>query len=299
LIVLDRIPVFISVVENLSFSQAAEKLGRTQSAVSQSIALLEEELETQLFIRDGKKIRLTEPGKQFYNQALLSLNHIDLALEEIRVWKGLERGTLTIGSSHTSATLLLTPLLDAFHKRYPGIFLKVLQVLSQDAPMALKQGKIDLTLGILPRKKIPGLYEIPLMEREDLLIASVPLFPLEHDPHYEKLLSSRPFVIAGPGMQSRMRTDQLFEQWNRTPRIVLECDDIHLIKQTVMAGLGVSLLPEIVVREEIKRGKLFGLSLKHWKPINMIGLLTLPDSMNFPAVKAFIELLQTSLQPEK
>lgn len=255
------------------------------------MALLENELDTRLFIRDGHSIKLTEPGKILYDQSLISLGHVEKALTGIREWKGLERGTLRIGSTLTSSGYILPPVLKSFHEECPHIDLKLTRILSDEAPSSLRRGDIDVAIGILPKKEMPGFHVVELMERRDMIISREKLRFLEDDPLMEKLLSPKPLIVAGPGMHSRNRMDRIFDRWSASPRIVLECDDVEVIKKMVISGLGVSLLPEIAVSGEIKREELYGLPLENEGAANIIGLLTLPESLEIPSLRIFADII--------
>lgn len=299
MIILDRIPVFIAVAEELSFSRAADKLGRTQSAVSQSVAQLEDELGVLLFLRDGRSIRLTKPGRLFYEQSVLSVNHMNRALKELRAWESLESGSLVIGSSHITAAYFLPPVLKEFHNRYPGVVLTVRTVLSDIASDELLKGHIDLAIGILPHTETAGVEKIELQPRRDMIVSSKDIFistEQGRDDSLEELLVKQSFIIAAPGMQSRLKTDELFASFEHPPEVAMEVDHVEIMKKMILSGAGVGFLPEIAVADEMKKRTLYGLPYVSGRAPDMIGILTLPEQYHFPALKIFIELIRELYQ---
>ncbi len=295
MIILDRIPVFIAVAEELSFSRAADRLGRTQSAVSQSVAQLEDELGTLLFLRDGRSIRLTKPGRLFYEQSILSVNHMNRALKELRAWESLESGSLVIGSSHITAAYFLPPILNEFHNNYPGVALTVRTVFSDGASKVLLKGDIDLAVGILPKTEISGVEKIKLQARRDMIVSKEDIFNSAADGSgrsLEELLSGRSFIIAAPGMQSRIKTDELFASFKHPPNVVLEADQVEIMKKMILSGAGAGLLPENAVADELEKQSLYGIPYIPACEPDLIGVLCLPEQYRFPAVRVFIELIK-------
>ncbi len=298
MIILDRIPIFIAVAEELSFSRAAERLGRTQSAVSQSIALLEEELETKLFIRESKQIRLTEPGEILFKESCASLGHMESALLQISDWRGLKRGTLRIGISPTVGSSLLPPVIEIFCRKYQGIDLQVMEILSDNAPDALHSGIIDIAFGILP-DNASHLKQILLMKRQSVLVSRDKIIPVEGDTYFEKTLGDYPFIISGTGMLSRKTADNLFSHWIKRPRILMTCSNLGIIRKMILKGLGVGILPEPFIAEDLACKDLYAIPFQQEGKIEHAGVIYSPENEKIPAVRELLQSVREYYQISK
>ena len=138
--------VFYHVATTLSFSEASKQLFISQSAVSQSIKVLEKKLSQPLFIRSTKKVQLTPEGE-------ILLKHVEPAMNLIRKGENqlleahtLNGGQLRIGASDTICRYYLVPYLNQFHKEYPGIHIKVTnQTSPSSAPVSWKTDRRTLS----------------------------------------------------------------------------------------------------------------------------------------------------------
>jgi DNA-binding transcriptional LysR family regulator len=153
---LELLRTFVAVVERQSFALAAEQVHRTQSAVTQQMARLEEQLGVALFQKIGRSKRLTEHGVRLldYARRLLALN--DEALESLAAPD--LRGPLRIGSTHDHTEYLLPPLLARFSQLYPNVQIEVHVARSAHLLQALKQGDVEISLVALPEGKAEPAY---------------------------------------------------------------------------------------------------------------------------------------------
>ena len=145
---LELLRTFVAIADRESFALAAEQVHRTQSAVTQQMARLEEQLGVALFQKVGRSKRLSEPGVRLleYARRLLALN--DEALESLAVSD--LRGPLRIGSTYDAAEFLLPPLLARFSQLYPNVQIEVHPARTAHLLQALKRGEIEITLVATP-----------------------------------------------------------------------------------------------------------------------------------------------------
>ena len=166
---LDLYRIFSIVSRNKSFSKAAQELFMTQSAVSQAIMKLENELEIQLFYRTSKGIVLTNEGKllsEYINSALGMINAGEEKLLEINK---LNTGQLRIAVGDTISRYFLLPYLEDFHARYPGIRLNILNGTTSEICDFVKSGKADVGFCNMPVHD-ENLEIIPCKEVQDTFV---------------------------------------------------------------------------------------------------------------------------------
>lgn len=140
----DLYSVFFEVAKTGSFSKAAKNLFVTQSAVSQSIKRLENELDVALFTRGAKGIFLTSEGNMLLSHLEPAFQRIQLGETELKKMLILECGHLSIGAGDTISKHYLLPFLEKFHYKFPDIKIEVINRTTHEVLELLKQGKIDI-----------------------------------------------------------------------------------------------------------------------------------------------------------
>ena len=136
--------IFRTVAEEESISAAAKTLFISQSAVSQSIHQLEEQLQVRLFSRQPRGVTLTGEGRVLYDYVRSAISLIETGEEKVQQTRELMMGELVIGASDTVTRSLLLPYLQRFHERYPAIRLKVLNGTSYEALQMLRAGPLPV-----------------------------------------------------------------------------------------------------------------------------------------------------------
>lgn len=173
--------VFYHVASTLSFSEASKQLFISQSAVSQSIKVLEKKLNQTLFIRSTKRVQLTPQGE-------ILLKHIEPAMNLIRQGENqlldsnsLNGGQLRIGASDTICRYYLLPFLNTFHKRYPNIHIKVTNRTSIECAKLLDNGQVDFILTNYPNSGLGGNQNVSVLrEFSDIFVANETYFPMKN-----------------------------------------------------------------------------------------------------------------------
>ena len=158
--------IFRTVAEEESISAAAKTLFISQSAVSQSIHQLEEQLQVRLFSRQPRGVTLTGEGRVLYDYVRSAISLIETGEEKVQQTRELMMGELVIGASDTVTRSLLLPYLQRFHERYPAIRLKVLNGTSYEALQMLRAGQVDLAFAMEALSNTAG------VEEEDILLAA-------------------------------------------------------------------------------------------------------------------------------
>ncbi len=252
---IERLHAFLAVASEKSFTRAAEKLFRTQPAISQSIRLLEEDLGEPLFLRLGRSAILTEAGKILLEHVTQAFEALEQGRRRIESLKELREGELTIGASDTTSCYILPGILKQFRDRYPNVELRILNCPSPEAARQVASRKADIGIVTLPLEH-PKLLCEPIVTREDVAICA-PSHPLAKRTRisFSDLLSY-PLLLLDRGSNTRNFIDSKLKETDLKPNIVMEMGSIEVIKKMVQMDFGVSIVPRISVQEEEKMKKL-------------------------------------------
>jgi LysR family transcriptional regulator, transcription activator of glutamate synthase operon len=247
---------FIEVAKQEHVSIAADTLHIAQSAVSRQISNLEYELGVQLFEREGRNIKLTYIGRLFSEKALLAVNAIDDAKQLINEYLDPERGTIRIGFPSSLASNTLPRIITAFTKEH------------QDVRFHLRQGSYNFLTEGIKKREIDLAFIGPVPTRDpdihsDILFVEnfVALLPVNHqlaDQEHLSLhqLANESFVLFPEGFVLRKIVEDACLQSGFRPTIPFEGEDLDAIKGLVSSGMGVTLLPEITLFENVPNGTL-------------------------------------------
>lgn len=292
---LRQILYFIEVAKREHVTRAADSLHVAQSAVSRQLFKLEEELGVDLFIREGRNVRLTPIGRVFLEHMERATHVINDALQVIEEFTDPEQGTIHIGFPSSLATYILPTAISAFREQYPNAKFKLTQGSYYDLKEAVKKGEINLAL----------LAPVPMNETK--LIGSVlftenivALLPKSHplaNERYIQLnqLRQESFVLFPENYVLR---DIIIESCKRAgfaPKVSFEGEDIDSIKGLVSAGLGISLVPEITLVDNVPHAAV-RVPVTEPNVTRSVGVVIPSDRQLLPTEKLFYEFLQDFFQ---
>jgi DNA-binding transcriptional LysR family regulator len=241
--------VFFQVAKSLSFSDAADTLFISQSAVSQSIKTLEKRLNQVLFIRSTKRVALTKEGE-------LLLKHIEPAINlisrgENQLCADPKSGIqLRIGASDTICRYYLVPYLNNFHKQYPNIHIKVTNATSLQCAKLLERNEVDVIVTNSPNSALNNMMQIiPVKEFRDIFITNQESFPLTDRPITLQELQKYPILMLDKRSTTSIFLHNLFleNSLDLVPAIELSSND--LLIDLAKIGLGVAFIPDFCVKE--------------------------------------------------
>jgi DNA-binding transcriptional LysR family regulator len=239
---LEQLRYFVAVAEARHFTQAAAAVGVAQPSLSRQISALEAELGAALFSRG--EVALTPAGEALLPLAQRILADVDTARREVQDLVGLRRGRVRLGATPSLCTSVLPWLLRRFHDDHPGIELRVAESGSQDLVRDLLRGELDLALIVLPQHGTePGLEVEPVL-REPLVVASAQPLPA---PLPLTALRDRPMVMFREGYNLRDDALEACRRAGFTPTFAVEGGELDAVLAFVQAGLGVALVPEMVL----------------------------------------------------
>jgi LysR family transcriptional regulator, cyn operon transcriptional activator len=270
---LRQLEMAIAVADNASFTRASEQLYVAQSAISRKIKLLEEELGEPIFKRVNKKVYVTLAGQTLLRYArsiFLDMRNAKLEISEIA---HLERGQLRVGAGMLACTYILPPVLEKFKALHPRIDLGVITGSTDLLLSKLSDNLIELGVFTLPIKHA-DLQVVPLISEEMVVITS-PKHPLlsQKTSISAEELQEYPLIIFPKGARTRDVLDRFFHDAHIAPRIVMEAENVALIKPLVKIDLGISIVPVRAIAEELQRGELHCLRIKSHKLIRRVGLV--------------------------
>jgi DNA-binding transcriptional LysR family regulator len=244
---------FLAVVEERTFTRAAERVCRTQPAVSQSIKKLEEEIGAALFARDVHDVSLTEAGKVLVEYARRMVRSRDEAMRELGALKNLKGGTLTIAAHESAAVYLLPDPLRHYLHRFPDIKVGIYRSRLAEIPRQVMDREVHL--GFV--KDEPGFHELQWVEvhADEMILIASPRHPLVSRAEVRiRDLDQEHFVVHHLCSATEQKILRLFEQHNTRCHIVAELWSFENIKSFVQADVGLAIVPRITVVQELRDG---------------------------------------------
>ncbi len=287
---LSQLEVFLAVAREGRFSRAAEKLYRTQSAVSQSIRKLEDEIGEPLFDRSSRDGLLTDAGRvlQEYAERLLNLrNDAQEALVELRE---LHKGKLAIAANEFTALYLL-PVLAEFRRLHPMIKVTVQRALGSHIPDDVLRHNSEL--GVLtydPQE--PQLHSV-VVYLDELIFVVPPSHPLAGERQVSiRQLGAESFVAHIVSSPYREKVIQTFKRHKTPLHMDIELPTLQAIKRFVAMGNGVALLPEISVENELARGELVRIPVRELRLHRKLRLVYRKSASLSHAARAFLKVAE-------
>lgn len=251
---LSQLEVFLAVAREGRFSRAAEKLFRTQSAVSQTIHKLEQELGEPLFDRSSREGVLTDAGQVLQDYAEKLLNLRGDAQEALVELRELHKGKLLIAANEFTALYLL-PVLGEFRRLHPMIKITVQRSLGSHIPDDLLRHTVEM--GVLSYDPQEPQLRSVVVYLDELAFVVPPRHPLARAESVSiRQLGAESFVAHIVSSPYREKVIQAFKRHKTPLHMDIELPTLQAIKRFVAMGNGVALVPEISVEAELARGEL-------------------------------------------
>jgi DNA-binding transcriptional LysR family regulator len=259
---LRQLQVFEKVASHLNYSRAAEELFLSQPAVSMQIKQLEAHIGLPLFEQMGKKIFLTEAGRELFHYSRTITQQLAEMQAVFSEMKGLGQGRLTLSVVNT-ANYFTPQLLAKFCRRYPGINVN-LHVANRDAVLKqLADNSTDLAIMGQPPDGIDVSAESFL--ENPLVVIAAPGHALAQLRRVKfARLAEETFLSREPGSGTRSAMERVFAEHKIQPHISMEMETNEAIKQAVQAGMGLGILSLHSIELELETGRLALLNVEHF-----------------------------------
>ncbi|AWI05650.1 LysR family transcriptional regulator [Clostridium drakei] len=256
-----QLQTFMVVARLLNFRAAAEELNYSQSTVSDHIRNLEQELGVKLFERLGRKVFLNEEGKKLISPAEKIIQD-DEEIHELFNKGEKIHGTLRIGAAETLCVFWLPPLLKEYTKIYPQVRIILKMADCLEFPELLEKNFVDVAFSLHDESKRKYLSQIDIFDDSTVFVSApdCPLAALKKISMHE--LEDQAFILTESESGYSMELKNLLKKLNIKVDTIMELGSIEAIKQCVKKGLGITLLPRIVVKKEIENGELVALPVE-------------------------------------
>ncbi len=288
---LASLQVFQAVARERSFSRAAEKLYRTQPAISISIRKLEDWVGQPLFVRGSGARTLTDAGVLLVEYADKMLNLREEISKGMKELRGLERGQLSLGANESSVHALL-PALDRYRQLHPGILIRVHRVFSRDVPREVMNHHLDIgVISYLPEER-----ELEAVEfhRDSLVLVVWPGHRLAKRREVEiSELGQETFVAHIVESPYRQRVVQMFARYRVPLQMHIELPTIESIKLFVEMKNGVAIVPRMCVEREVAKGDLQELRIRQMRVVRKLYLVYRRDRALAAAAQALVAVIRT------
>jgi DNA-binding transcriptional LysR family regulator len=272
---LRQLKVFESVARHLNYTRAAQELFLTQPAVSMQVKQLEESLGVALFEQLGKRIHLTDAGREVLGYARTvtqQLDELDGVLNHI---KGLSGGKLRI-SVATTANYFIPTLLGTFSRRHPGVTISLDVTNRETLLQQLSENTVDLVIMGQPPAELDA--EADAFMENPLVIVAPPDHPLAREKKIPLArLQEETFLVREPGSGTRIAMERFFAEREMHLKTGMEVGSNEAIKQSVQAGLGLGLLSRATIEQELTLKRLVVLDvadfpiMRHWYLVHRRG----------------------------
>ncbi len=288
----DQLSSFLEVAKLQSFSRAAEKIYRTQPAISAQVRLLEQECGERLFDRSGKRVSLTPAGEilQRYAQKIIEMHKE--ALQAVAELNQTARGKLQIGANEATCLYVLPKTFARFKGLYPLVQISIYRNFSHKIVQKVQEGAVELGIVTLPQTA--NNMEVISVFRDELQVVTPAQHPLAKSRSLTvEEIANYPLILPKTG-HTRVLLDRLLREYRDHVQPSMELASVEMIKKFVGAGLGISFISRTYVQPEVAAGLLKLIPLEDHKIYRELGLIYRRDRyLSLPA-KVFIEVVRES-----
>jgi DNA-binding transcriptional LysR family regulator len=286
-----QLTYFKKVADTRSISRAAEELFITQPAVSKQMKALEDELGERLFDRIGKKVSLTRTGQVFYDYAAKILQTLSEAKAAVKDMSAKCAGELVVGTSDHISIHRLPGILKAYINAYPDVDLKLRCHRSETILAMVKDNRVDLGVITLPDTELKLVIKKVWDDPMSLV------YPRGHPLGRLKRVTLKDIVPHGmilpePDTTTRRTIETAFARKKLAPNVSMEVAYIETIKGLVKAGLGISILPDKAVEQEVKSGVLVKSAISDAEFLRTLGVVYLKDKFLSRPAAEFLKFLE-------
>jgi DNA-binding transcriptional LysR family regulator len=253
---LRQLEILQAIAETGSFTASGRKLHVSQSAISRQILLLEEELGEPLFLRVGRQVRMTPAAESLVQLGQRVFQDLRDTVGTITDRTRKLKGTLRLSGGMTVCLYVFPPLLKHLRRVHPQLDVRLTVATAGQSVQQIREGRVDAGLLTLPVEGA-DLITVPVL-REELLLVTTPTHTLARRRRVTpKDLAGHPFVLFEQGSATRKVIDRFFTTENLEPTVVMDTENVEIIKAMVKTGLGMGIVPYQAVAREVRAGQFF------------------------------------------
>lgn len=290
-----QLEYFISVAETLSFTKTAEKFYISQTAITQQIKSLEEQIQVTLFIRNKRRVELTPAGKVFLCEAKTIVKNINDAIMKTQQFANGFFGTLNIGVLIGYEKNKLQQYLKVFSKTYPNISMDICTNEMTDLLSSVKDNLMDLVFVINPENQPLNDFEYKPVEKYSL----VALLPLGHPLYNEDFihlcdLQHEKFIFvkeSGDEYGQKSMIQNRYREAGFIPNIVQRSNDLNTIQSMVASDMGVCVLPSFCISDTMVENNIAVVPIYEEEEKRIEVVAAWNKNNTNPALKKFISII--------
>lgn len=296
---LKHFETFLKIAELKSFTKAAEELYLTQPTVSKQIVDLERFFDVKLIDRTKRTVALTKAGEILLQYAKDLINLKKDAVEAIASFKGLKKGSITVGASTIPGIYILPKVLSIFKKQYNGIGIKLIISDTKDIIEKMEEGKIDI--GFVGAKSTTVKIDYKKFIDDTIVMIAPPEFP---DVIRLKDLKEYPLISRETGSGTRNNFESSLKKTKdmglEDLTIIAELTDTEAIKEAVKNGMGLAYISNMAITADIAAGKLKHILIEGFPEIKRsFYVIARKGKTVLPQVRALLEIIDTWRKHEK
>jgi DNA-binding transcriptional LysR family regulator len=267
---LRQLEILQAIAETGSFTACGRKLHVSQSAISRQILLLEEELGEPLFLRVGRQVRMTPAAESLVQLGQRVFQDVRETVGAITDRTSELRGTLRLAGGMTVCLYVFPLLLKQLRRAHPHLDVRLTVATASRSVQEIRGGRTDAGLLTLPIEE-SDLITVPVL-REELLLITTPTHQLARRRRVTpKDLDGQPFVLFEQGSATRRVIDRFFAGENIEPTIVMDTENVEIIKAMVKTGQGIGIVPYQAVAREVRAGQLFHSRIEGYELVRETG----------------------------
>jgi DNA-binding transcriptional LysR family regulator len=253
---LRQLEILQAIAETGSFTATGRKLRVSQSAISRQVLLLEEELGEPLFLRVGRQVRMTPAAESLVQLGQRVFQDVRETLGEITDHTRALRGRLRLAGGMTVCLYVFPPLLKHLKRVHPELEPRLIVATAGRSLEEIRAGRVDVGLLTLPVEE-SDLVTVPTL-REELMVVTMPSHALARKRRIvPEDLSGQPFILFEPGSATRNVIDSFFLTEKIEPTVVMDTENVEIIKAMVKTGLGISIVPYQAIAREVRTHQFF------------------------------------------
>jgi DNA-binding transcriptional LysR family regulator len=247
----DQLRAFVVLARTGKFTAAAKRLGSSQPTLSRRVQQLEKELGARLVVRAPGGVVLTGAGTRFLPQAELAMASLDAGVAALDELASAPTGLVAIGAQHTIGAYVLPPVIADFHALHPAVRLRLVDALPHLLEEKLASGELDLALFNLPARRLD--LTAQKLWQEDYVLAVPPGHKLASRKSIALTEAVTEPLVVIPNVPATAALEAACAERGVEARVVVEVDNLETARRMVERGLGIALLPRIVMSRREQR----------------------------------------------